>query len=101
MVTDFVETSCAKSGFCSAKRVRRARSSAVESVSYTHLDGEQPELRLLAPHFVFAPCDTVSATLEVWLDGTRIGALPLRLAAPVKEISVKKNFLREALMKWL
>ena len=71
------------------------------SFSYPLADGEQPELRLLAPHFVFAPCDTVSATLEVWLDGTRIGALPLRLAAPVKEISVKKNFLREALMKWL
>ena len=69
--------------------------------SYPLADGEQPELRLLAPHFVFAPCDTVSATLEVWLDGTRIGALPLRLAAPVKEISVKKNFLRETLMKWL
>ena len=62
--------------------------------SYPLADGEQPELRLLAPHFVFAPCDTVSATLEVWLDGTRIGALPLRLAAPVAENPVQKSIFQ-------
>ena len=64
------------------------------SFSYPLADGEQPELRLLAPHFVFAPCDTVSATLEVWLDGTRIGALPLRLAAPVAENPVQKSIFQ-------
>lgn len=64
------------------------------SFSYPLADGEQPELRLLAPHFVFAPCDTVSATLEVWLDGTRIGALPLRLAAPVAENPAQKSIFQ-------
>ena len=64
------------------------------SFSYPLADGEQPELRLLAPHFVFAPCEAVSATLEVWLDGTRIGALPLRLAAPVAENPVQKSIFQ-------
>ena len=31
---------------------------------------------------------------EVWLDGTRIGALPLRLAAPVAENPVQKSIFQ-------
>ena len=64
------------------------------SFSYPLADGEQPELRLLAPHFIFAPCEAVSATLEVWLDGTRIGAIPLRLAASAAEKPVQKSIFQ-------
>ena len=55
---------------------------------------EQPQLRLFAPHFVFAPCDSLSAALEIWLDGTRIGIIPLRLSAAVAEKPVQKSIVQ-------
>ena len=55
---------------------------------------EQPELRLLAPQLIFAPCDTLSATMEVWLDGVRIGAVPVSLSGPVSEKPAEKSFIQ-------
>ena len=62
--------------------------------SYPLSAAEQPQLRLLAPHFVFAPCDSLSAALEIWLDGTRIGIIPLRLSAAVAEKPVQKSIVQ-------
>ena len=47
-------------------------------VSYPLLPGEQPEIRLKAPQFVFAPVLRGQAgTAEVWLNGQKIAETPI------------------------
>lgn len=60
--------------------------------SWPLAEDEQPELRLCAPRLAFAPCESVRASLEVWLDGVRIGSIPLELAEPVPAIPEKPSF---------
>ena len=61
--------------------------------SWPLAEDEQPELRLCAPQLLFAPCGTVRASLEVWLDGVRIGSIPLELAEPIPALPKEKNLL--------
>ena len=61
---------------------------------YPLSSAETPTFRLLAPHQLFAPCGALSATLEIWLDGIRIGAIPLSLAEPVLEKPPQKSIFQ-------
>ncbi len=71
-----------------------ADAEAVLPFSYPLAQDEQPAFRLLLPHMAFAPCEGQIGTLEILLDGTRIGSIPLRCAAPVPAIEAKKSFFQ-------
>ena len=71
-----------------------ANAEAALPFSYPLAQGEEPTFRLVLPQMAFAPCEGEIGTLEILLDGTRIGSIPLRCAAPVPALEAKKSFFQ-------